>query len=233
VIGVRLRDFVYRRNLFAAESRPRATGSRLVHPSTTWSRFDWSTFELGFGAAALLACGVSLIAAPGGRGLLGAGLALVMIVIARIDARALIIPNALVVAALALGLCNAGLTSPGGILEGLLSAIARSAALAFLFFGLQAGYRWLRRREGLGSGDVKLAAAGGAWLDWATIPAVIEIAALAALSVYLLSYLAGKQRDGPPRLSLRLPFGLFLAPAIWLGWLLQSLSAPLSIELGN
>jgi leader peptidase (prepilin peptidase)/N-methyltransferase len=210
VTGVRFPDVVYVRNMFAVKS--------------------WSIFELAFGAAALLAFTASLVAIPGGRGLLGGGLALVMIAIARIDARELIIPNTLVLAALALGLCNAGLTSPAGMLDGLLFAIVRGAAFAFLFFALQVGYRKLRQREGLGSGDVKLAMAGGAWLDWVMIPVVIEIAAAAALTIYLLSYLAG-QRDEPLRLTSRLPFGLFLAPAIWLGWLLQSVGAPMSMEL--
>jgi leader peptidase (prepilin peptidase) / N-methyltransferase len=209
---MRFLDIVYVRSMFAAKS--------------------WSISELGFGAAAVLAFVVSLVAAPGGHGLLGAGLALVMIAIARIDARELIIPNTLVLTALALGLCNAGLTSPAGILDGLLFAIVRGAAFAFLFLVLQVGYRWLRRREGLGSGDVKLAAAAGAWLDWAIIPAVIEIAAAAALTVYLLSYLVG-QREAPFRPTSRLPFGLFLAPAIWLGWLLQSVSAPIAMDLSN
>jgi leader peptidase (prepilin peptidase) / N-methyltransferase len=203
---VRFLDVVYVRNMFVVKS--------------------WSIFELAFGAAALLAFTASLVAVPGGRGLLGGGLALVVIAIARIDARELIIPNTFVLAALALGLCNAGLTSPAGVLDGLLFAVVRGAAFAFLFFVLQVGYRKLRRREGLGSGDVKLAAAGGAWLDWVMIPVVIEIAAAAALTVYLSSYLAG-QRDEPLRLTSRLPFGLFLAPAIWLGWLLQSVSAPI------
>ena len=166
---------------------------------------SWSIFELAFGAAALLAFTASLVAVPGSRGLLGGGLALVVIAIARIDARELIIPNTLVLAALALGLCNAGLTSPAGVLDGLLFAIVRGAAFAFLFFALQVGYRKLRRREGLGSGDVKLAMAGGAWLlTGVMIPVVIEIAAATALTVYLLSYLAG-QRDEPLRLTSRLP----------------------------
>jgi len=116
------------------------------------------------------------------------------------------------------------LTAPAGIVDGLWSASVRGATFAVLFFALQIGYRWLRRREGLGLGDVKLAAAGGTWLDWATIPAVIEIAAATALTVYLARYLLG-QRD-ELTLTSRLPFGLFLAPAIWLGWLLQSLAVP-------
>ena len=42
-------------------------------------------------------------------------------------------------------------------------------------------YEWWRGRRGLGMGDVKLAAVAGVWLDWFTIVAVIEFAALAAL----------------------------------------------------
>ena len=207
MIGMRLPDIADMRGMLHARS--------------------WSLFDLGFGAAGLLAIAVSLVAVPDGGGLLGAGLALVMIAIARIDARDLIIPNMLVLAALALGLCNAALAAPAGIVDGLCSASFRGAAFALLFFALQIGYRWLRRREGLGLGDVKLAAAGGTWLDWATIPAVIEIAAATALTVYLARYLIGHRDE--IRQTSRLPFGLFLAPAIWLGWLLQSLAVPVAI----
>jgi leader peptidase (prepilin peptidase) / N-methyltransferase len=187
-----------------------------------------SLFELGFAAAALLAIAISLVAAPGENGVLGAGLAFVVVAIARVDARELIIPNTLIFAALALGLCNSALTTPAGTLQGLLSAIVRGTAFALLFFVLQIGYRSLRGREGLGLGDVKLAAAGGAWLKWTTIPTVMEIAAAGALTVYLVSNLVA-QRDEPLKLTSRVPFGLFLAPAIWLGWLLQTLSVPVVI----
>jgi leader peptidase (prepilin peptidase) / N-methyltransferase len=188
---------------------------------------SWSLPDLGFGAAGLSAIAVSLIAVPGGGGLLGGGLALVMIAIARIDARDLIIPNMLVLAALALGLCHAAAVVPAGMIDGICSAIIRGAAFALLFFALQVGYRRLRGRDGLGLGDIKLAAAGGTWLDWTTIPVVIEIATATALTVYLTRALLIQSDE--LRLTARLPFGLFLAPAIWLGWLLQSLAVPVGI----
>lgn len=59
----------------------------------------------------------------------------------------------------------------------------------------------------------------GAWLDWPLMPVAVEIAALAGLCAYALGRLKGGQ---PFSATARLPFGLFLAPAIWLCWLWQS-----------
>jgi leader peptidase (prepilin peptidase)/N-methyltransferase len=92
--------------------------------------------------------------------------------------------------------------------------------LALSFQVLRAGYRRLRGREGLGLGDVKLAGVAGAWLDWTMMPVAVEIAALSALVAYLLRVWI---RRRPLRAAGRLPFGLFLAPAIWLSWLLQEI----------
>jgi leader peptidase (prepilin peptidase)/N-methyltransferase len=72
---------------------------------------------------------------------------------------------------------------------------------------------------GLGPGDVKLAAVAGAWLDWFTIVAVVEVAALAALATYFVWRYALRR---PIAATTPLPFGLFLAPAIWAGWLAQT-----------
>jgi leader peptidase (prepilin peptidase)/N-methyltransferase len=82
------------------------------------------------------------------------------------------------------------------------------------------GYRRWRGHEGLGFGDIKLAAVAGAWLGWAMIFAVIEFATLSALSVFVLS---GYIRGRPIKTTAVLPFGAFLAPAIWIGWLVEAL----------
>jgi leader peptidase (prepilin peptidase)/N-methyltransferase len=81
------------------------------------------------------------------------------------------------------------------------------------------GYRRWRARDGLGLGDIKLAAVAGAWLELGTAFAVIEIATLSALGAYFVS---GYLRKRPPRATAFLPFGVFLAPAIWIGWLLEA-----------
>ena len=54
------------------------------------------------------------------------------------------------------------------------------------------GYRRWRGRDGLGLGDVKLAAVAGAWLGFVTIFAVIELAALSALGAYVVNGLSAK-----------------------------------------
>jgi leader peptidase (prepilin peptidase)/N-methyltransferase len=146
-----------------------------------------------------------------------------MIAIAFVDARRFIIPDELTAAALALGFLHAAMQDSDSIVEALANASLRGATLAFAFLILRILYRRLRGCDGIGLGDVKLAGVAGVWLDWWLLPAVIEVAALAALAVYAVRYLLGRRSV---RL-MRLPFGLFLAPAIWLGWLIGS--APLSI----
>ena len=165
--------------------------------------------------AAIATAAASMIVVPGGRGLAGAGLSCLMIAIAAVDARRFIIPDELTAAALALGLADAAIRHPDGIGEALALAALRGAIVAAAFFGLWALYRRLRGREGIGLGDVKLAGVAGAWLDWPSIPIAIEIAALAALAVCLVRWLAlGRAISA----TTRLPFGAFLAPAIWIAW---------------
>jgi leader peptidase (prepilin peptidase)/N-methyltransferase len=166
---------------------------------------------------AVAAVAASLWAAPGFRGALGAALALVMLAIAVIDSRHFIIPDALSATALGLALLNAGLEDSQTPLAGIEAAVLRGALLAAGFLALRALYFGIRGRQGIGLGDVKLAAVAGAWLEWTTIPVAIEIAALAALAGVAIRQFA---RGRPLRATGRLPFGLFLAPAIWLGWLL-------------
>ena len=92
----------------------------------------------------------------------------------------------------------------------------------FLFFlGFRAAYRALRGLEGMGFGDVKLAAVAGVWIDWAFLPLVVEIAALSGLAAALFAHLRGDGFD----LKGRLPFGAFFAPAIWICWLIAARSA--------
>jgi leader peptidase (prepilin peptidase)/N-methyltransferase len=168
----------------------------------------------------LTAVAASLAAAPGADGLFGALLAALMLAIATTDADRYIIPNELTAAAAALALLRAGMVGPDAGWEGLLWAAGRAAAVALPLLALMEGYRRWRGRDGLGLGDVKLAAVLGAWLGWVTIFAVLEVATLTAIAAYLVHAAVRKR---PLRGTAFLPFGSFLAPAIWLGWLAEVL----------
>ena len=162
----------------------------------------------------------SLVAAPGLDGLLGGYLAALMMAIALIDARYFLIPNELTLAAGAMALLRAGFADPDPGAFAVLVALLRAAATALPLLLLLWAYRRWRGRDGLGLGDIKLAAVAGAWLDWTTVFLVIELATLMALAAYAIAGLI--QRRSMRRTAL-LPFGLFLAPAIWIGWLAETL----------
>jgi leader peptidase (prepilin peptidase) / N-methyltransferase len=170
--------------------------------------------------ALLIAVGVSLAASPGPDGLFGAFLALLMAAIAVTDSRRYVIPNELTAAAFALALLRAGIVGPDAEWLGVLRTALGAAAIAVPFLVLMIAYRRWRGRDGLGLGDIKLAAVAGAWLGWATIFAAIELATLSALGAYFVSGYLNKR---PLKATAFLPFGLFLAPAIWIGWLVEAL----------
>lgn len=166
---------------------------------------------------AVAAIAVSFASAPNAGGLLGAGLALVAIAIAVIDARCFIIPDELNIAGLILGLAYTGLAEQSAM-EATATAALRGLVLALIFLAVRMTYRWWRRRQGIGLGDVKLAAVAGVWLDWPMIPIAVQLATMTALGVYLTRQFAEGRAIHS---NSRLPFGLFFAPSIWLGWILD------------
>jgi Type II secretory pathway, prepilin signal peptidase PulO and related peptidases len=168
----------------------------------------------------LAVVGVSLAAAPGLDGVLGAFLGALMLAIAASDFRRYIIPNELTGAALALALFRAGAVGPEAGWEALIWAAGGGWPSRCLSWPSMTGYRWWRGRDGLGLGDIKLAAVAGVWLSFVTVFAVVELATLSALGAYFVS---GYLRKRPLRATARLPFGLFLAPAIWIGWLVEAI----------
>lgn len=187
-------------------------------PCLSWACAAWS-------AAALCAIAASMLAAPGWRGALGGGLAVAMVAIAAIDARRYMIPDTLVLAGLGSGLVEAALADPGPVAAAVAGAALRAAVLALLFLVFRLAYRRIRRREGLGLGDVKLAGVAGAWLGWVPAGLAVDIAALSALTAVLIGALRGRQVTG----ATRIPFGLFFAPAIWIAWLFAALNLRLFV----
>ena len=117
---------------------------------------------------------------------------------------------------LTLPLIPAGLLVAYAIAPGLVVLHLAAAALGGASVWLIAiAYRAIRKREGLGLGDVKLVAALGAWLGPAGLPgALLYAVALALLWVIALA-LYERRVSGSDRIAL----GTFLAAAGWLVWL--------------
>jgi leader peptidase (prepilin peptidase)/N-methyltransferase len=163
---------------------------------------------------------VSFAVAPGVEGALGGALGLFMVGIALADARRFVVPDVMSAGSFALGVVHAAVASPDSAFEAALIALSRAAFAAGLFLLVRIVYRRVRGRDGLGLGDVKLAGAAGAWLSLPMLPISIEIAALTALAAYIFRQ---SKRARVLRAAGRIPFGAFFAPAIWLGWILDTM----------
>jgi len=97
--------------------------------------------------------------------LLGWGL----LTLAWIDAEHLLLPDILTLPLILFGLGAAWYLRWPPLVDA-----AAGAAVGYLSFRLLAlAYRWLRGRDGLGAGDAKLLAAGGAWLGWQALGDVV------------------------------------------------------------
>jgi leader peptidase (prepilin peptidase) / N-methyltransferase len=134
-----------------------------------------------------------------------------LLCLATIDARYFLLPDELTLPLIVAGPLAALVLAPDR-----LSADLIGAAVGFLaFLTLRYAYRRWRGREGLGFGDVKLAAVVGAWVGWDGIPSVVLIAAVAGLAVAAVSALRGAAlaRDS------EVPFGTYLCLGLWLVWL--------------
>lgn len=139
--------------------------------------------------------------------LLGWGL----LTLALIDWRDGMLPDALTLPLLVIGLAITAWQQPGAWE----SHIIGGAAGYLVLEAIRLAYRRLRGRDGMGGGDPKLLAALGAWTGWVGLPSIVFLAALATLAVVAILPLTGKtiRRDQP------LPFGPGLCLAGWLVWL--------------
>lgn len=168
--------------------------------------------HLGIELAAVAIAGSA--AGVAGGSLLWAGCVLgwALLALAWIDWTEFWLPDALTLPLVVAGLAATWLLTPWAT-----SDHAAAAALGYALFRLVAfAYRRLRGIEGLGHGDAKLLAAGGAWLGLAALPIVILGAAVIGLLGAGALRLAGRRLAG----TTAIPFGPPLALAIWLAWLL-------------
>jgi leader peptidase (prepilin peptidase) / N-methyltransferase len=144
-----------------------------------------------------------------------------LIVLAFIDYRLKILPDWITYPAFALGLVYSLFRKDFGILQALLGA-AVGAGFLLVIYG---GYYLLRKKEGLGMGDVIMMLMVGAYLGW--LPTLLTlilasfVGSLVGVSIILI-----KRKN----MQYMLPYGTFLAPAAFVSlvWGEKIISAYLS-----
>lgn len=136
-------------------------------------------------------------------------LAALLVALSAVDTVSFRLPGTLTLPLTALGLAATWWLDLGRIEIRAAAALTGYASL----WMVAALYLKFRHREGLGRGDAKLFAAAGAWLGFEGLPGVLLYASLLALVVVALAQ--GRSLTA----RMRLPFGPFLAFAIWLVWL--------------
>ncbi len=155
----------------------------------------------------------------------GVVLAACLTTLAAIDLRDGLLPDAITLPLLWFGLAVNGLATFADAQSAIMGAIAGYLS----FFVLERSYAALRKRQGLGGGDVKLLAALGAWFGWQVLPGIVLLASLSGLAASLSMIAAGKWRR-----ATRIPFGPHLALAGWLCLLsADAFKNPLRLLLAN
>ena len=167
----------------------------------------------------LIVAAPALLGVSGGSGLsqsksvVGSSvlLAVALVALGAIDWLTFRLPDALTLPLAVAGLVVHWDAGQAEIMVRLLAAFAGFG----LLYAAAWGYERMRGRAGLGLGDAKLYAVAGAWLGFEGLPSVMVYAAVAALLGVAVAMLRGK----PVGMTTRLPFGPFLAVAIWIVWI--------------
>lgn len=148
----------------------------------------------GWGSVASAALGASLLA------------------LAYFDFHTMRLPDALTLPLILAGLSYVALTGDGGLLSSALGAFLGYA----IVYGLAALYRAQRGVEGIGLGDGKLLAAGGAWCGVLALPVILLVGSGLGLLVVFAARGASDHEE-----ATRIPFGPWLATGIWSAWCLN------------
>lgn len=204
-----VRELVPIASFLALSGRCRACGARIA------------AMHISVEIAAIgIAAWAALVAADRWTLWLGCGLGWTLLTLAWIDWEAMLLPDVLTLPLILAGLAATWLLDPPAITD-----YAAAAALGYLMFaGVAYVYRKLRGRHGLGAGDAKLVAAGGAWVGLESLSMLV----LAAAMLGFVTALVLRLREGRLGGAAALPFGPALCAAIWLVWLYVALPAMLS-----
>jgi len=130
-----------------------------------------------------------------------------LLALTRADMREYRLPDILTLPLIVIGFIQAYALNLGWQ-NSFIGALAGYAA----FVAIEIAFKILRGKDGLGRGDAKLIAAGGAWCGWAGLPFIVLIASGMGLIALLFPSFRKKSDAG------HIPFGPFLALGIALVW---------------
>ena len=145
----------------------------------------------------------------------GAVLAGLLLTLSYVDLREFRLPDVLTFPLIILGFVQSHFTAD-------LTASLIGAAIGYAaFVGIAAAFKKIRGIDGLGRGDAKLLAAGGAWTGWTGLPLIVLTASVLGICVALLMPRFTTKKTGVP--ADWIPFGPCLAVGIFAVWAAQRL----------
>lgn len=139
-----------------------------------------------------------------------------LIVLSAIDIDRYILPDWLTLPLIVIGVGYSALMGTGVLLSGFGAIFGYSLVAALAWF-------WRKRfgKEGIGLGDAKLLAAGGAWVGVAAIPIILLVSSGVALALIGVLSLISKTSGN----DTYIPFGPLLSLGIWFAWCAPIISA--------
>jgi leader peptidase (prepilin peptidase)/N-methyltransferase len=157
-------------------------------------------------------CGLAFLVlalgpATGASLVLAMALTAALVALAAIDFQARILPDAIVLPLLWLGL----LANLHGRFVPLADGVIGAAVGYTSLWIISRLYQFIRKRDGMGDGDLKLLAALGAWLGWRMLAPIVLISSVVAISATVIAVWSGRRSAADA-----LPFGTALAVAGWI-----------------
>lgn len=123
------------------------------------------------------------------------------------------LPDTLNICLAALGIFQSLYLDSSNFFDSILGSFLAGGSL----YIVREAYYWYRGTQGLGLGDVKLAAAGGLWVEWQGVGLVILTASITAIIAVLAYYRSFDEQS----FRSPFPFGPFLACGIFSTWTYQ------------
>ncbi len=139
-------------------------------------------------------------------------LAGLLVALSVIDLKTFRLPNVLTFTLIGTGLIEGWIRYEGlpeGIWGGFTDRLIGAAVGYLVFVAVEKGFKHITGKDGMGRGDAKLLAGGGAWCGWMVLPYIVMIASFMGLIAALFPSF---------RKAGRIPFGPFLALGIISVW---------------